>query len=37
MSYLEPVDSRTMKKIALNVMALIAVSFCLIGIVAVLT
>ena len=37
MSYMEPVDTQVMKKIGLNVLALVAVAFALIGIVASVT
>ena len=37
MTYLEPADARTFKKIGLNVAALAGVTFLLIAIVAVIT
>ena len=35
MSYLDPVDTQTMKRIGVNVLALVCVTLVLIGIVAV--
>ena len=37
MIYLEPVDTQTMKRIGINVAALVAITFALIGLVAALT
>jgi hypothetical protein len=37
MAYLDPVDSQTMKKIGINVVALVGLTLCLVAIVAALT